>query len=279
MSTIKRAWLISDLHFGMRSNSMEWLELQKEYFYDFFIPLVKKNYKDGDSLFILGDIFDNRQSIQVLIQDFVINLIEDLTEIFSEIHELLGNHDIFRKNDNEISSTSCLKNIKGLTIYKTPKILNIQNKKVLMMPWRKDEEQEIETLSKYVSADYLFCHSEVRGVNLNRKAKQEAGVEISSFKNYKKIYSGHIHYTQKRDNFTFIGNPYQMTRSDMYNKKGIHIVDFENDKELYFENTYSPKFMKLNIGDLFESTVEESIKFILSQTHSRIPVYKEKQWR
>ncbi len=257
---IKRTFIITDLHFGLRSNSMEWLELQKDYFYNFFIPLVKKHYKPGDVLFILGDIFDNRQTIQVLVQDVVIKLIEDLCEIFSEVHLLIGNHDIFRKLDNEVTSTSCLKNIKGLTIYKQPKILNICNKRIAMMPWRKDIEQEVETLSTFVSADYLFCHSEVKGINLNKKSKQEVGIELESFKNFKKIYSGHIHYSQKKNNFTFVGNPYQMTRSDMYNKKGVYLIDFENNKEEFFENTYSPQFIKLNIGDIFEITIEELIE-------------------
>ena len=29
---VKRVWVLGDLHFGVRANSMEWLEIQKDFF-------------------------------------------------------------------------------------------------------------------------------------------------------------------------------------------------------------------------------------------------------
>ena len=29
---VKRVWVLGDLHFGVRSNSMEWLQIQKDFF-------------------------------------------------------------------------------------------------------------------------------------------------------------------------------------------------------------------------------------------------------
>ena len=59
----KRAWVISDTHFGARNNNVEWLDRMISYFEDYFIPIVKKNYKPGDILIHCGDVYDNRQSI------------------------------------------------------------------------------------------------------------------------------------------------------------------------------------------------------------------------
>ena len=28
---VKRVWVLGDLHFGVRSNSMEWLQIQKDF--------------------------------------------------------------------------------------------------------------------------------------------------------------------------------------------------------------------------------------------------------
>ena len=60
---VKRVWILGDLHFGVRSNSVEWLNIQKDFFENVFIPNLKKHYKPGDVLVQVGDTFDNRQSI------------------------------------------------------------------------------------------------------------------------------------------------------------------------------------------------------------------------
>ena len=43
----KRIWMISDTHLGCRANSVMWLQLIDDYFFNFYIPLAKKNYKKG----------------------------------------------------------------------------------------------------------------------------------------------------------------------------------------------------------------------------------------
>jgi hypothetical protein len=40
--------MITDTHLGVRNGSIEWLEIMKEYFNDFFIPLLKKEKKEGE---------------------------------------------------------------------------------------------------------------------------------------------------------------------------------------------------------------------------------------
>lgn len=255
---IKRAFLISDLHFGVRSNSMEWLEIQKTYFYDWFIPMVKRNILPGDVLFVLGDVFDNRQFTNVLVQNIVIKLFKDLAKIFGDVYVIVGNHDIFRKETNEINSLKCIETIEGIHLHEEPTKLYSENmKKIILLPWRKDHIAEKEALDSIGGADYLFCHSEVLGVKLNKKTSYEKGNDINVFKDYGKAYSGHIHYSQKIKNLTFIGNPYEMTRSDIDNKKGIYLIDFITGNELFIENDFSPKFLKINLTDIYDSKLED----------------------
>ena len=40
----KRVWFITDTHLGVRNNSNEWIEQIREYFFDWFFPLIKKHY-------------------------------------------------------------------------------------------------------------------------------------------------------------------------------------------------------------------------------------------
>ena len=38
---VKRIWILGDMHLGVRSNSMEWLDIQKDFYENVFIPTLK----------------------------------------------------------------------------------------------------------------------------------------------------------------------------------------------------------------------------------------------
>jgi hypothetical protein len=52
---VKRIWILGDMHFGVRSNSLEWLETQKDFYDNLFIPTLLENYEEGDILVQVGD--------------------------------------------------------------------------------------------------------------------------------------------------------------------------------------------------------------------------------
>jgi len=261
----KRIFMISDTHLGCRSNSVMWLEIIRNYFFEFFIPLVKKEYKEGDILYHLGDVFDNRQSINLAAQHLAIEVFEELSKVFPEIHIIVGNHDIMRKNSNDISSVDCLKYIPNVTVHKKPKLFKYESGSCLLMPWRRDSKHEKETLERYSEKiDYLFCHTETQGVQTspNTRYLHEGGNDLSTFRRFKKVYSGHIHFRQEKGNFILVGNPYQMTRSDRDNQKGIYILDLEKDKHQFIPNTYSPVFIRYYIKNILERKMFEIIEEI-----------------
>lgn len=260
-----RIWLISDTHIGCRSNSVLWLKIIEDYFYEFFIPLVKREYKEGDVLFHLGDVFDNRQSLNLAAQDLGIRVFEELSKIFPEIHIIVGNHDIMRKNSNDISSVDCLKYIPNVNVHKQPKVLQYNGIKCLLMPWRRDSLHERETLDSFKNKiDFLFCHTETQGVQTssNPRSLYEGGNSLSTFDRFHRVYSGHIHYRQERENFVLVGNPYQMTRSDRGNEKGIYILDLNTNEHTFIKNDKSPIFIKYKINDILEKRISYVIEKI-----------------
>ncbi len=253
----KRIVITSDWHFGIRSNNLDWFDIMKDYHESFFIPWLKENIQEGDAIYHLGDVFDNRQNVNLLIASYAIDLFERLSRI-APIHIIVGNHDIYRKNTNDITSVDILKHIPNITIHKEPIVHNYGKTKCLLMPWRKDKEHEQETLAEYKNIDYLFCHSEVKGVRTtsNPHIKLEEGNDLNLFKSFKRVYSGHIHFSQRFANVNFVGNPHHMTRSDRGNKKGIWLLDMSNGVETFYENTHSPIFLKYKMSSLLEETVE-----------------------
>jgi len=253
---VKRIWILGDMHLGVRSNSMEWLQIQKDFYEQQFIPHLKKNVKEGDILVQVGDAFDNRQSINLKVLHYAIDLFERLGEILPT-HVIAGNHDIWAKKSNEVTSIDSLKWIPNVNIYKEPKTFLWGGRKVLLMPWRINSEHEVETLAEYPGMDIMFCHSEVSGVSLNAKVRNIHGTDINVYRDFKAVYSGHIHYRQVRGKLRLVGTPYELTRSDIGNTKGFDMVDLETLEETFTENTVSPKFVKLFLTNILDMTLGE----------------------
>jgi DNA repair exonuclease SbcCD nuclease subunit len=253
---VKRIWILGDMHLGVRSNSMEWLDIQKDFYENLFIPTLQKNVREGDILVQVGDAFDNRQSINLKVLNYAVDLFERLGEILPT-HVICGNHDIWAKKSNDVTSIDSLKWIPNVAIYKDPELFNWGGKKVLLMPWRRDAAHEAETLAEYPTANIVFCHSEVKGIKLNSKVTNDHGSDSQSFDRYDAVYSGHIHYRQKKGKLRMVGTPYQLTRSDANNAKGFDLVNLEDMSETFFENNISPKFIKTYLTGLYNVPLGE----------------------
>lgn len=245
-------FIISDPHFGKYTlDSDKWLNLMKNYFYDFFIPIIKKYAKKNDKLLILGDLFDNRNSIDMRAINIVVELFENLSEII-ECHVLLGNHDQRMMNDPNINSIATIRNIKNVYVYHEPTEITFDNKTALMFPWVHGKNTEKEILEKYSGKDLLFCHSDLNGcrTQLNPTRPNNRNIlDIEDFNGYGKIYSGHIHIVQTIQNFTFVGSPYHLDRNDIDNTKGIYVYNTKKNEDFFIENDYSPEFKKFKITE------------------------------
>lgn len=245
-----KIWTISDFHFGKYQNDSDrWLKIMESYFYNWFIPLLKENKKKDDKLFILGDIFDNRTSINLKAINIVVKLFEDLSKII-ECHVLLGNHDAWLMNSNEINSVCVIRNIPNIFVYENPKVITLDNLEILMMPWIHGKNQEKTILEQYSGADLLFCHSDLNGCRTQLYPTRPANrniLDIQDFNGFGRVFSGHIHIVQNINNFTFVGSPYHLDRNDVQNTKGVFVYDTKKKTDVFLENDYSPEFKKIQL--------------------------------
>ena len=164
-----------------------------------------------------------------------------------------------RKNTNEISSLDSLKYIPGISIFKEPVCINASSADLLLMPWRKSEDDE-RVVVNGSNAEYLFCHTTIRGAKFDKYRHSGAGISSNQCKHFKKVYTGHIHTSQDYKNICYVGNPYQMTRSDTNNMKGFRCLDLKSGEEQFFENTYSPKFVKIYVNKTLEVPLRDILK-------------------
>lgn len=257
-------WLFTDTHLGARSNNNEWMEIIKDAHFDFIIPTIENNWKEGDIIIHCGDVYDNRQSINLKVLDTGIKIYERLAKL-GEIHIIAGNHDIYKKDSTEITSLDSLKWIPNVKIWKEPGCIDRGGSKLFLMPWRATVKEEGETLKQYqqdYSPDYAFMHGTFSGTQYNKYVKIDDGEggTTTSTAGYKRVFSGHIHWQQKIKNINIMGCPYEITKGDAENKKGIYYLDLETGNETFYENTISPKHLRFRFPefnkDLFKKVAE-----------------------
>jgi len=255
----KRIWFISDTHLGVRNSSAEWIEIIDEYFEQFFFPTVQEHLRPGDILIHAGDFYDSRQSVNLRVLDQGVRITERLANTFSEgVWMLVGNHDIFGKNSNEINSLKSLKWIPGIRVCEDPLTLQAGPSSVFLMPWRKDNEDLQTTLDGAAPHDYLVCHADIQGLKYNKYATLDKhGTEVARFRKFGQVFNGHIHYGQRQGNVLTLGCPYELTRSDMDNQKGIYLLDLATREMKFFPNDVSPKFKKMSFNWILEQTLED----------------------
>jgi DNA repair exonuclease SbcCD nuclease subunit len=133
--------LISDLHLGCKKNSDVFLNNHIKYLTDEFIPYLKKhgiNY-----IFILGDIYDNRNSINIKVKNAIYDLFEQQFKDFN-VYMIVGNHDTYFKTSIDTHSLKFFKKFENITVIDDVERIELNNKKILMVPWQTDNEQFIQ---------------------------------------------------------------------------------------------------------------------------------------
>lgn len=254
-----RIWLLADTHFGSKGDDEMILDDQMDYFEKILIPIMKKEVKENDILVHCGDVFDCRSTVGLNTLCRTISLFEEFSKIFKDIRIVIGNHDIYKKSSTDITSVNVLKHIPNIKIYYEPVVEVIDGKSCLFNPWIEDLEKEKSVLDG-VNVNYIFGHLMIGGSKMTdrsgMKVSATSGISMKDFKDAQ-VYVGHIHIRQNMKNVHYVGNPYSKDRGDRDNIKGITILDLNTGKTEFIENTFSPKFIKDNIYNILDLTVDE----------------------
>lgn len=244
-----KVFLTTDWHFGIYLNNLDkWLNMMEDYFNNFFIPYLKENVKEGDILIHCGDLYDNRTSIPIIASYKAEKILIEIAKILP-VHLIVGNHDLYNKGTNDVNSVRLFNYVDNITIHTETTSIDLFGNKLILMPWVEKRSDMIKEITNN-PGDYLFCHSDLNGclMHLNSVAHRNVDkIDVNEFKNYKHVFSGHIHIRQTNKNFSFIGSPYQMDRNDMGDQKGITILDLSTDRISFIPNDYSPVFRKIAV--------------------------------
>ena len=254
--------LISDIHFGVSSSSEEWQENINDYFQNWFIPYVRNELKKTPDAVIccLGDVYHDRKSIDIDVNNLCIDIFEQLAQIIP-VYIINGNHDLSKKTNKGNSSLRSLGNIDNLTVIKEPTMLQFMEgrkniAKVAAIPYLGDCNDENKELVKFdKKADYAFMHTDISKMKFDNGMTIVGAVDAEKFAG--KVISGHIHKRQETDKVVYVGSPYQMSRGDIDNQKGIYKLVLSTGEMIFTPNNYSPIFQKINITKFLNFTDKE----------------------
>ena len=231
--------IITDQHFGARKSSKFFHDYFKKFYDNVFFPYLKEN--KITTIVNMGDTFDNRRNIDISSLEWAkVNYFDPLREMGITIHTVIGNHDIYYKNTNDVSSVSLLlKEYDNVIIYPETQEIKLGRLKILLVPWinQENEKISIDAIQKS-KAKIAMGHLELNGFQATRGHMMEDGMDIKYFDKFEKVYSGHYHTRSTDGKIYYLGNPYEMFWNDVKDDRGFHIFDTETLEHTPVNNPY-----------------------------------------
>jgi len=213
--------LINDTHFGCRNDNPNYHEYIYRFWEEQFFPYIKEH--NIDTIIHLGDVLDRRKYVNFkTLQDFNKKIIEKFDKC--NVHIIIGNHDTYYKNTNEVNAPQELLN--QFNVYSDPCKIEIDGMNMLILPWVTPENYDkTKMMLEQESADIILGHLEIKGFEMNNGYVSESGLEKELFNRYETVISGHFHKKSDNGHIYYLGSQYEMTWSDYNCPKHFHILD------------------------------------------------------
>ena len=94
--------LINDTHWGARNDSPAFIDYFNRFYNEIFFPYLQQN--NINTIVHLGDVVDRRKFINHnTAHNFKLNFWDKIDLLNIDTHVIIGNHDTYYKNTNEIS--------------------------------------------------------------------------------------------------------------------------------------------------------------------------------
>lgn len=220
----KKAAAFTDIHFGMRSNSVQHNQDCLD-FVDWFISTAKK--EGCETCFFLGDWNHHRASVNIHTLQYSLRALEKLNDNFEQVFFIVGNHDLYYRDKRDIHSNEWAKHLPNVTIINDW----FDEGNVVVAPWLIGEEYR--KLSE-MSGKYLFGHFEFPRFLMNASIMmpEHGDMKDETVANFDLVFSGHFHKRQARSNIWYIGNAFPHNYADAGDdQRGMMILEWGEDPE------------------------------------------------
>lgn len=255
--------ILNDTHCGIRNSSDIFMDYQEAFYRDVFFPYLLEN--GITQILHLGDYYDNRKTInfKALTHNRKIFL-EKLREYGITMDIILGNHDTYFKNTNEVNS---LKELQGhymneVNLILEPKVMDYDGCKVGLLPWVCSEnEEESHEFINTCKADIIGAHLELQGFEMQKGMPCMDGMNPKLFERFEMVLSGHFHTKSSQGNIHYLGSQMEFFWNDCDDKKYFHVLDTDTREitavhnpvtiyeKIYYDHENMNKFKDLRYLD------------------------------
>lgn len=258
-----RELVIGDVHFGVKSNSVEWLTKQCALLNNQVTDIIKT--KDIQRIVFLGDVFDVRYSINQQVASEVKECIRNLALLCASkgayIVFVAGNHDYYspleeaaRYNAYETVFGSEFTKVHNNVYFVTKDPLFLDDSLFLPWYWTDNTDHFDELLYTYDfgrEVKSLYCHADL---------SVWPGARVTSLRGIP-VWSGHIHFILEDEmcNLHNVGAACALTFGDVNQDRYLYILEDFNVVEK-ITNISTPRFIRIYNEDIFtdDDTVYEN---------------------
>lgn len=235
--------LINDQHFGARSDNVLFYKYFDLFLNNIFFPTIEQ--KKVEKIIHLGDFFDRRKYINYNTLQYTQKSFLDRLTVPMDL--ILGNHDTYYKNTNDLNSPSLiLKPYENIRIFDRPTEVD----GILYLPWiNSSNHQESMNAIAETTCDVAMGHLEVQGYIMFSGAVCQQGLDAKLFSKFEAVYSGHFHTKNTSGNIHYLGSPWDLIFTDADDVKGFHIYDNETRELEFIQNPYK-MYWKLYYDDI-----------------------------
>ena len=229
--------IITDTHYGARKGSKVFQDYFELFYKNVFFPTLEQY--GIDTIIHMGDAFDARKAIDYASLEWSKRVVFDPLSKY-DVHMIVGNHDTYYKNTNEINSPELLLNsYSNIKTYSSPSEVKIGGLDILFLPWiNENNETKTYKLIEGTTCEVAMGHLELNGFRVNSQIVMDHGHDSKLYSKFTKVFSGHYHTRSDDGRIYYLGNPYEMFWSDVGDRRGFTIFDTETLEHFSIDNPH-----------------------------------------
>ena len=232
--------IINDTHFGARNDNQNFNEYFYKFYENIFFPTLKE--RGIKTCVHMGDVVDRRKFISYRIaNDFRKRFIAPFQRDGIDLHIIIGNHDTYYKNTNEVNAMEELVGQDRFKIYTNPEVVEFDDVPIQFIPWINSGNYDVSMAALSRShAQIAMGHLEIDGFEMYRGGhRHEGSYNKQLFNRFDIVMSGHFHHKSDDGHVYYLGTPYEIYWNDWQDPKGFHIFDTETRELERIVNPYT----------------------------------------
>jgi hypothetical protein len=245
MSLFKKVAVCTDIHFGLKSNSLVHNQDCSD-FIDWFIATAKE--QGCETGMFLGDWHHHRASINLQTLHFSLKSLQKLSAAFDNFYFIPGNHDLYYRDKRDIHGAEWAQHLPNIHVCNDW----FESGDVIIAPWLVgDDHKRIQKMS----SKYMFGHFELPHFKMNAMVEMpdHGEIQVANFGGFDQVFSGHFHLRQQKRNINYIGNCFPHNFADAGDDaRGMMILEWAKEEQ-YFAWPEQPLYRVMKLSEAIDN--------------------------